>query len=81
MREEGVDVFQWILNILIWLDQGVNVIFFFGDPDETISSRAGKYAVRGRGFIPCVLCKFLDLFEKDHCKKSIENDEGQRGLF
>jgi hypothetical protein len=40
-----------------------------GDPSETISSRAGFGMERGSK--PwCVLCKFLDLFEKDHCQKA-----------
>ena len=72
---------QYIFNILIWLDQGVNTICFFGDPDETISSRAGKYAARGRGWIPCQLCKLLNVFDKDHCNRSLESDEGSKGLF
>lgn len=40
-----------------------------GDPKETISSRAGRGEEAGsRGW--CILCRFLDLFEKDHCKKA-----------
>jgi len=67
----------YLLNILIAIDQLLNALLF-GDPDETLSSRMGKYVVRGRGFIPCVLCKLLDMVfsEKDHCKNSIELDEG-----
>lgn len=71
---------RYLKNVLIWLDQGVNVVFLFGDPDETISSRAGKYVVRGRGWFPCQLCKLLDVIfrEKDHCKNSIELDRGDK---
>jgi hypothetical protein len=72
---------RYIWNVLIWIDQGVNCVIFLGDPDETISSRAGKYAANRRGWIPCQLCKFLNLFEKDHCVRSIETDEGSRNLF
>lgn len=70
---------QYGLNILIAIDQLFNALFF-GDPDETMSSRMGKYVTRGRGFIPCVLCKLLDIVfrEKDHCKNSIELDEGEK---
>jgi hypothetical protein len=53
-------------------DQLANAAFG-GSEDELISSRAGKVADRKRW--ACVLCKFLDLFEKDHCRKSIEVDE------
>jgi len=66
---------RYFFNLLIALDQLVNTLLI-GSPDETISSRMGKYAVNGRGFIPCQLCKLLNLFEKDHCIKSIELDEG-----
>lgn len=40
-----------------------------GDPDETISSRADR-ARRERRRWGCVLCRFLDLFQKDHCALS-----------
>jgi hypothetical protein len=41
-----------------------------GEEHETISSRAGRGLLNGSvGW--CVLCKLLDWFEKDHCKKSI----------
>lgn len=64
------------LNIGIAIDQLCNAILL-GDPDETISSRMAKYVVRGRGFIPCFICKLLDYIEKDHCKKWLEKDEGK----
>lgn len=65
---------QYIWNILISLDQFFNTVWF-GDPDETISSRAGKAAKQNKRWA-CILCKFLDLFDRDHCNKSIEHDEG-----
>ena len=76
---------RYFWNILIWIDQGVNVLLApllniifkpakFGDPDETLSSVFGKYSGQ------CVwchrICKALHWIDKDHCKKSIENDEG-----
>lgn len=63
--------------MLVAIDQLINTIIG-GDPDETISSRAGKYVRRGRGWFPCQLCKLLNLFEKDHCIRSIEEDEGDK---
>jgi len=68
---------HYLLNLLIAIDQLINTILL-GDPDETLSSRMGKYAVNGRGWIPCQLCKLLNIFDKDHCIKSIEQDEGKR---
>jgi len=72
-------VSRYLWNVLIWLDQGLNVLFG-GDPDETVSSRMGKAVREGR----CVLCKFgcrvLNIFDKNHCEKSIESDEGSRQI-
>lgn len=65
---------KYLLNLLIALDQGVNT-FLGGDPDETISSRAGKGQAQGKRWA-CVLCRFLDWFQRDHCVKSIERNEG-----
>lgn len=48
-----------------------------GDEDETISSRAGKAARKGRPW-GCVLCGFLNHFDTDHCERSIEPDRGER---
>lgn len=64
---------QYFWNILIWLDQGLNVVFFGGSPDETISSRVGRNQHIG-------ICRFaqkiLDsVLGRDHCKDSIEPEE------
>lgn len=66
---------RYIWNILISIDQLFNTLFG-GDPDETISSRAGKLEDKCK--FCWLLCKFLDLFEKNHCKKAIEKDEGYK---
>lgn len=66
---------KYFWNILISIDQFFNTILG-GDPDETMSSRMGKYVRRGRGWFPCTLCKLLNIFQKDHCIRSIEDDEG-----
>ena len=64
----------YVLNVLIALDQYGNALVG-GSPDETISSRAGKAQQEGKRW-GCVLCRFLNWFERDHCTKSIEPDEG-----
>lgn len=52
-------------------DQLANVAFG-GNEDETISSRAGRGARKGiRKW--CILCRFLDWFDPNHCEKSIED--------
>lgn len=65
---------QKVIRILVAFDQLVNAVLN-GYPDETISSRAAKAARRGSKW-GCILCKFLDWFDKDHCEKTIELDEG-----
>lgn len=45
-----------------------------GHEDETISSRAGRLRKEGRGWA-CVLCRFLDRLDPQHCDRSIETDK------
>lgn len=55
-------------------------VLFGGDEDETMSSRMGKMvrqwkqkpSNKGRYLLSICICKFLNLFEKDHCEKSVE---------
>ena len=66
---------RYLKNILISISQLFNTILG-GDPDETMSSRIGKRARKGCKvgiFLSC----FLNIFEKDHAKKAIEEDEGK----
>lgn len=67
---------RW-LRLLLAVDQLFNVALLNGDEDETISSNAGKRARDGIGWA-CVLCRFLDLLDPNHCEKSVEFDEGRR---
>lgn len=79
---------KYLWNILIWIDQGANVIFSpilniafhvkpgakFGDPDETLSS---VFAKNRKNCKYCrKMCDILAKFDEAHCKKSIESDEG-----
>jgi hypothetical protein len=65
---------RYTWNLLIAIDQLFNALTG-GFPDETLSSRMGKKARKGDKFAKC-FCRVLDVFDKDHCEKSIENDEG-----
>lgn len=65
---------RYAMNWLRWLDAGLNVLTG-GDANEMLSSRAGKAQLKGKRWA-CVLCRFLDLFQKDHCKLSINTDDG-----
>lgn len=70
---------QYLLNFAVLLDEWGNTVTG-GDPGETISSRAGKAMLAGKMW-GCVLCKFLNLFQKDHCLKSINPDDGSRAVI
>ena len=71
---------RYIRNILIALDQLGGAILL-GDPDETISSRLGKLERDGKANVfTRALCRFFDLFDKGHCAKSIEADEGKGAI-
>ena len=79
----------WALSIAIALDQlacvilmGPKFVLAGGDrpnPDETISSRVGRYAVRGKRWaLACevvINALFSLLGERDHCRSHIEADE------
>lgn len=65
---------RYAWNVLISLDQLANTLLG-GYPDETLSSRMGKRVDSCK--ICKLMCKLLDLIDKDHCKKSIERDEGK----
>ncbi len=69
---------QYLINNLIGTDQATNALCG-GDPDETISSRLEKD--RGDHKLALLLCKFLDLFQKDHTKISLEADEGSKKVL
>lgn len=47
-----------------------------GSEDETVSSRAGKAARKGKRW-GCLLCRLLDKIDPGHCEKHIEHDEGE----
>jgi hypothetical protein len=56
----------WALAISV--DQTANAAFN-GNPDETISSRAGRHVNDEQW--ACWLCWLLDKVDPDHCQKSI----------
>lgn len=68
---------NYIKNLLISVDQFANTVLG-GDPDETISSRAGK---NKNGWVWKVLCKMLHLIDPHHCEKSKEQDEGKDAII
>ena len=63
---------KYVWNILTALSQLLNT-FLGGDPDETTSSRAGKYAHRsGWG----ALADVLNFIDPGHTDRVREDDEG-----
>lgn len=74
-----VGIRQYIRNILVWLDQGANVIFLLGDEDETISSVTGKMYRRYRVF--AWLRWLLNTVDHDHTEKTREDDEGRNAVL
>lgn len=77
---------RYFWNILVSIDQFVNTLCG-GDPDETISSRLGKWALNGenhtgiRKVIYWVVNRIVELFERNHFQKSIEADEGNKKVI
>jgi hypothetical protein len=69
---------KYFWNILIAIDQLANTILG-GDCDETISSRAGKK--QKTALWAKVLCWLLNKIDTDHCKESIEEDEGDDAVL
>ena len=68
---------QFIKNLLVSIDQFFNVLML-GDPDETISSRAGRVWPNS------VWRKFIDrlmFWQTNHCHKAIEKSEGKKDLL
>jgi hypothetical protein len=72
----GRPILSYFRRLFVATDQLLNVILG-GHEDETISSRIGKDARRGKEFA-CVLCRILHWIDRDHCEKAIEKDEGKR---
>lgn len=60
---------KYIRRLLIALDQSANVLLG-GEPDETISSRAGRNQDVKKW--AKILCKGLNWIDSGHCAESIE---------
>ena len=70
---------KYFWNVLIGIDQLANAILL-GDPDETISSRLGKWLTlpqsTWRYKVAKPICKLLHIADPNHCGTSVEEDEG-----
>lgn len=62
-------VWKWLLSY----DQHANALAF-GNPDEYISSRAGKCSRKSGKRLCKIICYILNKLEYNHCERSIETD-------
>jgi hypothetical protein len=67
---------HYLRRCLIAFDIFCNVVFFFGDEDETISSHSARAATQGKRW-GIVLSWFLDLFQRDHGAHAVAGDEAR----
>lgn len=71
VKDEKVKLY--IRNLLVSIDQGYNVVWG-GSPDETISSRLGRY--KDKNIFAKYCSKFVDfIFGKGHCRAYVEADD------
>ena len=76
LRRAFLFMCYYVWNILIAIDQLAAVVSFAADPDETISSLAGKGRNRGNKFWT-ILANTLDYIDPGHCEAAIEIAEGK----
>lgn len=73
-----------LYNIGVATSQWLNATLLAGDPDESISGRAGKGREAGSPAWTLV-ATIIDFLwwpiERDHCANSIERDRGQAAAF
>ena len=62
----------YLHRFLVGFDQFMNVVTD-GDPDETISSRSARAALRGKKW-GIAMSKFLDKFQNDHGADAMSGD-------
>ena len=70
---------KWAWNILISFDRFVNALAG-GDPEETVSSRAGKARNADKAWGKA-LCPVLDWLDPLHCATSIDHTEGDDAVW
>lgn len=61
---------QYLWNLVYLLDLSLNCIVFLGDPRQTLSARMGRDIEAGRCMLCKHVCKFLNLFQADHCARA-----------
>ena len=70
--ENDVEKRTRFMRFILVLDQALNVIFWNGSQDETVSSHIGRRIERGDAtWFDKKLCCFLKRLENNHCLKSL----------
>lgn len=89
MGRPGRLLFRYVRNVAIAFDRLANALLL-GDPEETISTRLGKYMgpKTEDTCIPCrrvarIICWVLGKIDPGHCRDSAvgEEDEGDDAFF
>lgn len=70
----------YALNVLRWLDCGLNTVFLFGSYNETVSRRAAYARDAGRPW-GCILCGILDRINQNHCENAKKELVGEDALI
>ena len=72
---------HWLKQLFIWLDQGVNVVLFFGYADETISARCWRLRdCFGWKHARQLIDKVLRRVDPNHCEESYQSEVGGKQL-
>ena len=70
--ENDIEKRTRFMRFILVLDQMINVIFWNGSQDETVSSHIGRRIERGDAtWFDKKLCCFLKRLENNHCNKSL----------
>ena len=73
---------NYLLRVLIAIDQLINVVICDGAPDETMSSAVYRMERDGHfwGFMRPVIDTLFSPFEKDHCRSAYESERQRSQL-
>lgn len=77
-----MNIKQYIKNVFIWIDQGLNTVILFGYPDETLSSRFYRWYRDDKCKYPMIILdKIANIFnDKEHCYNSYLSEKLNRQL-
>ena len=77
-----MNIKQYIKNVFIWIDQGINTIILFGYPDETLSSRFYRWYRDDKYKYPMIILdKIASLFgDQNHCYNSYLSEKLNKQL-